>query len=200
MELRRQRDLLRPRVDDSKKVLSEIEKQFRDAEGAFKEFPELQLGKAETMLAPVQAEIKVQEALMEPMNAQIDSLVIRSPVDGTISAIYRWPGQKVVSGDLVFSLLNKDARYVVTYVREQQRIQPQAGMEVGLRLKTPGSPEYRSTIEMVGPSEAPVPLRLLRDQAILEWATPMRIPIPPSLPPHALKPGQLLQVIFHDRS
>lgn len=200
MELRLQRDLLRSRVNDGKELGREIEKQIQDAEARLKVFPELQLGKAETMLAPVQAEIKVQEALMETVIAQIDNLVITSPVDGTISAIYRWPGQKVVSGDLVFSLLNKDARYVVTYVREQQRIQPQAGMEVGLRLKTPGSPEYRSKIEMVGPSAAPVPPRLLRDQAVLEWATPVRIPIPPNLPPHALKPGQLLQVIFHDRS
>lgn len=200
LEQRRQRDLLQSRVDDSKKVLSEIDKQFRDAEARIKQFPELELGDAEAMLAPVRAEIKVQEALMESFNAQINNLVIKSPVDGTISAIYRWPGQKVVSGDLVFSLLNKDARYVVTYVREQQRIQPQAGMEVGLRLRTPGSPEYRSTIEMVGPSAAPVPPRLLRDQAVLEWATPVRISIPSSLPPHAFKPGQLLQVIFHDRS
>ncbi len=199
VEQRRQRDLIQSRIDDNKKVLSEIDKQFRDAEQRIKEFPELQLGDAEAMLAPVRAEIKVQESLMETIKVQIDNLVIKSPVDGTISAIYRWPGQKVVSGDLVFSLLNKDARYVVTYVREQQRIQPQAGMEVGLRLRTVGSPEYRSTIETVGPSAAPVPPRLLRDQAVLEWATPVRILIPAELPPQALQPGQLLQVIFHDR-
>lgn len=199
-DLRQQRDVLNTRIQDNRDVLVEIDKQFRDAQKRLEEFPDLDMAESDDLLAPIREGIKVQEAIMETINVQIENLVIRSPVDGTITAIYRWPGQRIAAGDLICSLFREDAQYVVSYVREQQRIRPYKGMEVSLRLRAPGSPEYRSSVESVGPPAAPVPPRHLRDQAVLEWATPVKIPIPPELQSQNLEPGQLLQVIFDDNS
>ncbi len=197
-DLRQQRDVLTTRINENKEVLREIDTQFKDAESRLAEFPNLQSADADSLLAPIQEAIRVEEARMETINVQIESLVIRSPVDGVISAIYRWPGQRIAAGDLICSLFPEDAKYVVSYVRDQQQIKLYKGMKVGLRLRVPGSREYPSSVETVGPRAAPVPPRHLRDQAILEWATPVKIPIPPELDNQNLEPGQLLQVIFHD--
>jgi multidrug resistance efflux pump len=199
-DLRQQRDVLDTRIRDNREVLVEIDRQFRDAEQRLKAFPDLEMSETEPLLAPIQEGIKVQEARMETINIQIENLVIRSPVDGTITAIYRWPGQRIAAGDLICSLFREDAQYVVSYVRPEQRIRPYKGMEVSLRLRAPGSLEYRSSVESVGPPAAPVPPRHLRDQGVLEWATPVKIPIPPELQSQHLEPGQLLQVIFDDNS
>jgi hypothetical protein len=72
-------------------------------------------------------------------------------------------------------------------------------MEVGLRLRAPGSQEYPGQVEDVGPQVTPVPIHQLRDQTMPEWATPVRIRLPANMLQEVeLRPGQLVQVIFHN--
>ena len=63
-----------------------------------------------------------------------------------------------MAGDPIVSIARPDSNYVISYVREQQRIPIYEGMEVGLRLRSqPGSPEYTSSVEIVGPQVTQVP-------------------------------------------
>jgi multidrug resistance efflux pump len=170
----------------------------RDAlEKQLKEYPQIQLANVESILAPIRTEREVQEKLLEEIQVELDNCVIRAPMDGVISMIYRYPGQRVGAADPILTIANKDSDYVVGWVREQQRIALYEGMEVGLRIRNqPNSPEYTSSIEKVSPQVAPLPLRRLADQNVMEFATWIRIPIPRELKEQKLRPGQLVQVIF----
>jgi hypothetical protein len=70
-------------------------------------------------------------------------------------------------------------------------------MEVGLRLgNQPYGPEYTSSVESISPQVAPLPLRRLADQNVMELATWIRIPIPEELQKQKLRPGQRVTVIL----
>jgi multidrug resistance efflux pump len=194
---RRQRDLLRTRLDEDKKLFAEQKIQYEAAQKQLAQYPELQLAEVATVLAPISAAIKVQEALMQEIQVELDKLMITAPIDGVISMVYRYPGQSIQAGDPIVSIARPDSSYVISYVRQQQRISLYEGMEVGLRLRaSPGAPEYTSSVEVVGPQVAQVPAHQLSDQTVPEWATPIKIPIPPELRQEDLRPGQLVHVIF----
>jgi multidrug resistance efflux pump len=194
---RRQRDLLGTRLEEDKKLLAEQTKQYYAAQDQLDKYPQLQLAEVDTVLAPISAAIKVQEAIMQEIQVELDKLMITAPIDGVISMVYRYPGQRIQAGDPIVSIARPDSSYVISYVRQQQRISLYEGMEVGLRLRaSPGAPEYTSSVEVVGPQVAQVPPHQLHDQSVPEWATPIKIPIPPELRQEDLRPGQLVHVIF----
>ncbi len=200
IDLRKERDILKTRIDENKKVYQELHQQFLAAKQQMDEYGDLVLPNAETVLAPIRAAIAVEEAKMDEINVQIEQLVITSPIDGVITAIHRWPGQRTLAGDAIVTIAADDSEYVVSFVREKQRVSLTEGMEVGLKLRAPGAREFTSRVAVIGPQVEPVPPHQLHDPNTPEWAIPIKIPIPRemkrSLP---IRPGQLLQIYFrHD--
>jgi multidrug resistance efflux pump len=189
--------LLETRLEASRPVYEEAKVQYDQLKARLAQYKPLDLPALEAVLAPVKAALVVQEALIQEIEVQRQGLVITAPIDGVITSIHRLPGQTVLAGDPVVTIAQPDSRYVISYVRERQRIGLYEGMEVGLRLRgAPGSPEYISSVEVVGPQVASVPPHQLSDQSIPEWATPIKIPLPPEMRQEGLRPGQLVQVIF----
>ncbi len=196
LEARQNAEVLKARIAENKKVVAEAKKQGTAALKRKQELPPLELPEEEAVLAPVRAAMVVQEARMKEIRIQIDALVVRSPIDGVISAINRWPDQEVRAGDTILTVARTDAAYVISYVREQEQVSLAAGMEVTLRLRTPGSDTYTGVVETVGPAVEPVPAHQLKDQAIPEWGTPITIRLPDELQQGNLRPSELVQVIF----
>jgi HlyD family secretion protein len=199
-EARRVRNDLKTRRDDNFQIGTVLQKQYKDVQRQLKDFAPLDPADAETVLAPIRSAIEVQENLMQTINLRIDNMTITSPIDGFITAIYVPPGKHVRAGDSIVAVARSDATYVVSYVREQ-RVRLYKGMEVGLRLRAPGSQEYIGQVEDVGPKVAPVPIHQLRDQTTPEWGTPVRIRLPADMLREVeLRPTQLVQVIFRNSS
>ncbi len=195
-ELRRERDLLQAQLQANEQVRKELGIQITAAKEELDQYPDLQLAAVESALSPIREAVRVQEAVMEEVKVELDNLVITAPIEGIISAVYRYPGQQLMAGDPIVAIAKPDSNYVISYVREQQRIPVYEGMEVGLRIRSqPGSPEYKSSVQVVGPQVTKVPPHQLNDQSVPEWATPVRIPIPAALQ-QDLRPGQLVHVIF----
>ena len=201
-----ERNAAKARLDASIVQGKEAAEQLKAAIKQRDAFGELNMPAMDAALAPIQAGITVQERLMEEVQAQLAKLVITSPIDGVITEIFKVPGQRVVANEPIVTVARPDSEYVISYVRERQNIPLVPGMQVGLRLRgEPGGTEYPSKVAAVGPQVTQVPLHQAFDQTksssngqSLEWATPIKIEIPPALLAQKLRPGPLGQAIFHD--
>jgi hypothetical protein len=88
-------------------------------------------------------------------------------------------------------------QYIVSYVRQEQRLKPVVGMKVDVRVRTVPRQTSVSKIDEVGPQVEPVPSHQLRDPRVPEWGLPVRIGIPDGM---LLKPGELVDVALKVRS
>lgn len=197
-EARMLRDEAAKRLAQNLEVLKEAQSQQKDAEGRVRQLPALHKAEIEKELAPMVAAAKVQEARIAELNLEIQRLTIRSPIDGAICAIHHWPGETVKAADPIVAVAPKQGRYIVSYVRQEQRIEPHVGMKVDVRVRAPISRPYRAPVECVGPQIEPIPVHLCRDPKMPEWGRPVRITLPADL--LECPPGQLLEVTFKPES
>jgi multidrug resistance efflux pump len=176
-------------------ALREAQKNLAAAVARQTTLPELEPLDAAPMLAPIQEQILAAEARVAEVAAQIDSLLIRSPVTGTVSAVYAHPGQGVSTGEWILTIAAEQAESIVGYVPVVNRFRPTEGMPVGVRLRIPGSRMVRSVVERVGTQFEPMPIELLADPQVPELALPVRIQIPDGL---VVRPGELVDLRFFE--
>jgi hypothetical protein len=81
----------------------------------------------------------------------------------------------------------------VSYVRQEVRFRPEAGMPVDIRLRLAGARTFTTKVERVGPQIELVPEHQRRDPRLLEWGLPVRIAVPPDL---TIRPGELVDVYY----
>jgi len=120
---------------------------------------------------------------------------IKAPCNGVIVQLLRGPGQAVTAGKPIAVIAPDDDeyRYIMSYVRPEQPVQPLKGMEVDLRI--PGRGRVRTTITNVGPQIERVPDQQLsqRNRRTVEWGLPVQIAIPKDV---NLRAGELVRVIY----
>ena len=122
-----QRDLVARRLDDNRQGLQEAESQQQAAATRHAQYPGLQTPESDAVLAPLSAAIQVQESRIRELEMEIDRLAMTAPIGGTICAIYRWPGEHVRAGDPILTIAPDQGRYIVSYVRPEQRLRPARG-------------------------------------------------------------------------
>ena len=144
---------------------------------------------------PIRATIQFQEARLRELETQRELLTIRAPISGHITQIYGYPGQTVSAGTILYTLASDDAQYIVSYLRQNQRLAPSVGMQVSIRSRLDNTLVANSAIDRIGPQVELVPLHQLIDQTqkVQEFGLPVRIPVPPSM---NLRPGELVDLRF----
>ena len=147
----------------------------------------------DTHVAPIQAMLATNQARQNELQRHIDSLQIRTPVSGFVSAIQRRPGQAVLAGDQIMTLAVTHPRSIVTYIRNSEPIRPKLGMPVQVCLRKSPKEQFSSHVERIGPEMVPVPDRQLRNPAIPEWGLPVLVAIPDGL---TLRPSELVELRF----
>ena len=96
-------------------------------------------------------------------------------------------------GDPILAVAAEKSRYLISYVRQEQRFTPKAGMAVEMRGRTTPGATLRSVAEPRGPQVEAIPPHMCRDPKIPEWGLPVRIALPAGLVSH---PGELFEVTF----
>ncbi len=167
----------------------ERQREFSQREG----YPQLVQQRVDEILAPLREAVSAKEAEINQLNLQVAAMVINAPISGEIVNVFHRPGESIPSGEPIVTIAATEALYLVSYVRQQQRVQLATGMKVRLRARQPGSPAFESQIDVVGPRVELVPLQQLSDPTIPEWGLPVRIPVPPEM---NVRPGELLDIVF----
>lgn len=195
-----QLDIATKRLANNKEVLAEVIKQEATAEQLVayygqkaKNLPTFEVSPLEKLLAPLQEAITVQQLEIEKLQLQIEGLAIRAPISGTIAAVHSIPGQVVQPGDPIVTIASGQADYIVSYVRQAQRIRPFVDMKVTVKSRQPGSQPLPATVVDVGAQFELIPQPHLADPMIIEYGLPIRISRPPGL---EARPGELLEINF----
>jgi len=187
------RDVVDKRIEENKANLKAAEAQQAEIEKRLKQYPELLAAEAEKILAPLREAINVQAGRIQELHVEIDLLEVRAPISGTICAIYHWPGENVQPTDPIVTIAADHGRFIVSYVRQEQRLQVAKDSPVEVRLRAPASPPMPTVVERVGPHVEPVPLHQCRDPRYPEWGLPVRIRLPEKF---VGRPGELVDVTF----
>jgi multidrug resistance efflux pump len=201
LDFEMRRETARKRIEGNQKAIEEAEAQkvtcaarHKDYENRLKENQTPELADLALVLAPIRTAIANQETRVLELHRAIQALEIRSPINGTVSVIYVLPGQIVRAGTPILAVAANQGRYIVSYIRETQRIRPVAGMNVSVQVRTIPRDAAWTLVERVGPQIASVPQHHLRDPKVPEWGLPVRIPVPSAL---KVKPGELVDVAFN---
>ena len=181
------------RFEDTNKVLGEAETQEKNAEGRLAKFPAFQPADVPTELAPIIAAADVQQAKIKELEIEISRLTIRAPIGGTICAILHWPNENVRAGEAIVTIAAGQGRYIVSYLRQEQHVDPAVGMKVDVRKRLAISPRMPSVVERGGAQVELIPEHLHRDPKMPEWGLPVRITNPKDF---SGRPGELFEVTF----
>ncbi len=189
------RDEAVARATEHAKVLAEAETEKTAAETRLHQLPKFLPADIAAELAPIAAAAQVEQAKIREVEVQISRLVIRAPLHfhGMICAINHWPQTAIKAGDSILMLGSDERRYLVSYVRQEQHVDPKVGMDVDVRKRLAIAPTVRSVVEQVGPQVEQIPVHLARDPKFPEWGLPVRIALPKDFPGH---PGELFEVTF----
>jgi multidrug resistance efflux pump len=157
-----------------------------------------ELGKViDAAAAPYLKEIDVLNAQAKEIEAQLNALVIRAPIDGFITEVFAVPGQSVQPGDPVVRIAGYDAQYIVSYIRDRQRIRPEPGTLVRVRTRFTTSRPVEARVLEVGQVVEEVPLQHRVDPVQPEWGYRVKIERPTDFP---VKPGEGVDIIFPGRA
>jgi multidrug resistance efflux pump len=186
-------DQTEKRLADNTKALEQAEKQEQEAQKRLKSLPDYQKMETDAIIAPLRDAVDAQQARIKELHLQIENLEIQAPITGTICAIYRWPGQAIRSGDPIMTIAADSARYIVSYIRQEQIMRTKPGAAVSVRPREPKAETLASTVEQVGSQMELIPQHQRRNVQLPEWGIPVRIAMPKNL---VIKPGELVDVSF----
>lgn len=196
IQLKGERDQTLALIRQSQATKQEIREQLDEAEKAKEEFATLDFGidaRIEPLLAPIDAQIEIQQATVDLLQVELDDLEIRSPIAGLISAIHFRPGQSVLPGDPIVTISSVESNRIIFYVRQGMNVDPVVNQPVRIRQRRRGARRVDSRIVDIGPGYELVPLELRSDPMMNELGHPILIEIPEEL---ALRPGELVDVEF----
>jgi multidrug resistance efflux pump len=184
-------------LSDNTKALDQAKKQEQESQERLKNLPDYQKLEVEALIAPLRDAVDAQQARIRELQLQIEHLEILAPITGTICAIYRWPGQTIRSGDPIMSIAADNGRYIVTYIHQEQILNPEPGSPVLIKARNPKAVALASTVDQVGSQIELIPQHQRRTAQTPEWGLPVRIAIPKILPKNFfVRPGELVDVSF----
>jgi multidrug resistance efflux pump len=187
------RDEAAKRLSEDRKVSAEAETQRKQAEARLRTTPALVPADVQRELAPIAAAAEVQKTRIRELEIKIGRLTVRAPITGRICAVYHWPNEEVRAGDPIVAMAAEKSRYIIGFVRQDQRFTPKVGMAVEVRGRTALGKPVRSIVECVGPQIEAMPAHLCRDPKVPEWGLPVRIALPDGF---AGRPGELFEINF----
>jgi multidrug resistance efflux pump len=172
-------------VEETTKFLAEKEKAL----------PRLKVDASNT-LHFVELEIKAQEERLKAVN---QNLILRAPIDGTVSTIKHRPGERVVAGDpiVVITPLNSDR--IIAYVRQPMNVVPKVNDWVQIRRQTFKREVGYGKVVEVGTQLEAIDKALLASQGTavkVEMALPFLVRVRDAM---NLAPGERVDLILNPR-
>lgn len=192
-ETRMQYETIRMQVQESAAAREAAAEQLRKAT-ALREAkaPDVVLAQEDLVLAPLRAAVTVQQALVQALRAERDSLVLTSPVDGRVASILREPGSTATPELPVLTVTAAGDGQVVAYVPE--RIARDIAVGTPVRVTSRRTPRHvaEAAVVKINPQIAPYPLQLQPNVNMLQWGLPLLIgPVPKDF-----LPGEVVYVRF----
>jgi hypothetical protein len=155
------------------------------------------LADAETLLAPLEHALRVQDAKIRQLAQQISANEILAPVSGMVSKIHFPPGTYVPRGEPIITIAAESARCIVAYVDPAFGKGLRKNGTVQIRVRASGSIIAEAKVMELGSQNELMPKSLRRNPNFAQYGLPVKVSIPHELP---LIPGELVDLVFTDHS
>jgi multidrug resistance efflux pump len=178
----RDRDALRTDIEHRTRLIAQLEKDIRDMEAA-----------GASAVAPrdpaIEEAIRTQQ---EKMALADKPVILKAPIDGTVSGLLKHPGEKIVRGEPIVTLAPLGADHIVGYLRQPLTSLPSTNDTVQVRTRSSRRQIASARIVKVGTElEMINPLLLSPDGTRKEMGLPFLVALPPSL---TLTPGEFVDL------
>jgi multidrug resistance efflux pump len=175
-------NVLEESVEQSEQMLAQAQKNYEAALLRKDEFsqtvpmrPEL----ADKELAPIRKAILVQEKRIAELIKRRDIIVLTAPFDGIVNTITYKPGQTVVRGDAIMTIIKPSPEIVTAWIdqKDMDKLELNKKVEI-VSLNTPRH-TFVSQVSHIGVSIEMIPERLWKDPTVPEWGCLVQVPIQP---------------------
>ncbi|MDY0109092.1 MAG: HlyD family efflux transporter periplasmic adaptor subunit [Candidatus Krumholzibacteria bacterium] len=85
---------------------------------------------------PLRAAIRLHEERLREVEAELGPVTLRAPIDGMVGLIYRNPGEHVLAGEPLLTVMAETSDRIIAYLRQPIRVRPQVGMAVRVQART----------------------------------------------------------------
>jgi multidrug resistance efflux pump len=180
-------------VEENLRLLIQAEQNLKQAQQRRDEFAKRQPlhPSVDNAMQVIRKEIAVQEQRMAQVRARKEPLALKAPIDGMVNLIQKGPGEAVLAGEPILTIVELQPSQIIAYVDENQISQVKERMVV--RLIKNGNPGQivNSQVVSLGPNVELMPQRLWRNPTVQQWGRAVVIKIPPAL---KLLPGQTVGI------
>jgi multidrug resistance efflux pump len=147
------------------------------------------------------AAVAAQEEELRVTEAQLAEVVLRAPIDGVVTVVYRLAGENLAAAEPVLSLAAASATHLVGFVRPPATRKTRPGMRVELRTRDSPRLTFDAEIVNVGVLLEPITATLLTavptNPRAVEVGLRVQIAKPAAL---SLRPGEQVDVLIRDES
>lgn len=197
----RDRDALRVEIEERNRILDQIEGNLALLRSA--NATNALGADADTLRAAVD----LQEQKLRLAEAELSPLTISSPIEGTVSVVYRRAGENVVAGEPIITVTAAVSDRIVAFMLPPLGTEPKVGMKVQVRSRTQRRAMALTQITDVSPAMDLVPPTLLNPinnslssltgrssdagARMVQVGLPFAMSLPPGL---GLRPGELVDL------
>jgi multidrug resistance efflux pump len=183
----RDRDTLRYQINELNKLVSQLEVDIQEMESS---------GVAQ--LQPKDPFVEeAKKAQQQKLMLLQKPVVLKAPIDGTVSSIAKRPGEKVLRGEAILTVTAPTSDRIVGYMRQPLGAIPTTNDTVRVRTRTLHRQVAEAPILRVGTQmEAINPALLSADSTRREVGLPILIPIPDGM---HLTPGEFVDLAIRYR-
>jgi multidrug resistance efflux pump len=172
--------ILKEKVTQTEQLLAQAEKNYADTELRKDEFEQkipVRPLLADKELEPIRKSILVQESKIEELLTQRDIIVLTAPFDGIINTLACKPGQTVVRGDEIMTIVKPSPDVITTWVRQEDMHLFTLNAKVKVVSLNEPSMTFISQVSNVSSSIEEIPERLWKYPKMTEWGRSVQIPI-----------------------
>ncbi len=180
------RDIFKRKVDETEKLLADMEIGVAEGKQAEEQFPKIRNLPTDTLLA-------IEKQRQHLLSLPNEPLLLRSPIDGVVTAIHRRNGENVLAGDPIVTITAATGERIVGYLRQPLVVEPHIGMQVEVRARSLRRETSMAHITDVGSAMEHVSTNLLAPGLRGEIGLAIAVNMPPGL---TLRPGELVDLIL----
>ena len=177
------RDVLKETVSQKQKLLAQAQKDYEATQLRKDEFEQrlpVRPQSSDKELAPIRQAILVQERRIEELIKQRDIIVLTAPFDGVVNTLFYKPGQTVVRGDLIMTIIKPIPEFITAWVPQKNLERFELNTKVQVASLTSPYQTFESQVSHMSSSMELMPEQLWKSPTLPEWGRSIQIPIQPS--------------------